>query len=487
MGQELLSVFSSMRIQDGFDIVIVAVMISVLLIWFKGRASRFVFFGVGLVMAVYLAARFFQLYLTTLALQGFFAILLFILVVIFQEDLRRFFERLAILSRIGKEGGGSDTFYAQEMEILAATAVNLAKNHVGALIVVKGNDPLDRHISGGTPLDGLPSQPLLESLFDPRTPGHDGAVIIDSGRIVRFGCHLPLSGNAEAYGIDGLRHTAALGLAERSDALCIVVSEERGVISVARNGVITDPLQAAALRNILDAFYSEKAPPKRANLFVRWFQKNTREKAIAVVLACTLWFVFGYQKETIRRDYVVPIEYLNVARHVIIAEPKTIEARVVLTGPPQAFQLWASENLKLSLNLADIGEGRHEIVLTKEMVKVPSNLAVVAIQPQEITVTAYRLVPVEVPVVVLTKNRPPRGVSIQEIVAVPATVQVLAPSHTTAERLTIHTEEIDLSMVPEGGATLEPAVRYPSSVQFETGKAPVIQVVIRSSKVIDVP
>jgi len=97
------------------------------------------------------------------------------------------------------------------------------------------------------------------------------------------------------------------------------------------------------------------------------------------------------------------------------------------------------------------------------------------------------LVPVEVPVVVLTKNRPPRGVSIQEIVAVPATVQVLAPSHTTAERLTIHTEEIDLSMVPEGGATLEPAVRYPSSVQFETGKAPVIQVVIRSSKVIDVP
>ena len=104
------------------------------------------------------------------------------------------------------------------------------------MIVLQGNDPLERHINGGTNLDGIVSEPLLESLFDPHSIGHDGAVIIDGNRVTKFGCHLPLSMNTSKYENIGLRHTAALGLAERSDAICIVVSEERGTISLAYHG-----------------------------------------------------------------------------------------------------------------------------------------------------------------------------------------------------------------------------------------------------------
>ena len=102
MIENALTMFRNFRIQDILDIAIISVMISALLIWFKDRASRFVFLGITLLGAIYLLARFFQLYLTTLVLQAFFAILLFVLVVIFQEDLRRFFERLALLGRFRK-------------------------------------------------------------------------------------------------------------------------------------------------------------------------------------------------------------------------------------------------------------------------------------------------------------------------------------------------------------------------------------------------
>jgi len=91
MIDSISTILNSIRIQDIFDILIIWIMASVLLIWFKERASRFVFIGIGLLGAIYITARFFQLYLTTIVLQGFFAILLFVLVVIFQEDLRRFF------------------------------------------------------------------------------------------------------------------------------------------------------------------------------------------------------------------------------------------------------------------------------------------------------------------------------------------------------------------------------------------------------------
>ncbi|MEQ8151854.1 MAG: diadenylate cyclase, partial [Smithellaceae bacterium] len=240
------TLIKNVRIQDILDIVIITLMIFGLLTWFKTRASRFVLIGIIFSGGVYVAARFFQLYLTTLVLQGFFAILLFVLVVIFQEDLRGFFERLAMLGNIHKKLQPLSA-WEETANIIAESVVNLAKKNIGALIVLQGDDPLDRHINGGNTLDGIVSEPLLASIFDPSSAGHDGAVIIRDDRIALFGCHLPLSMNTAKYGNLGLRHTAALGMAERSDALCIVVSEERGTISLAQQEELTEMPNASVL------------------------------------------------------------------------------------------------------------------------------------------------------------------------------------------------------------------------------------------------
>lgn len=477
MISHITNLINSIRIQDVLDIFITTVMISALLIWFKQRASRFVLIGISVLGFIYIAARFFQLYLTTAALQGFFAILLFVLVVIFQEDLRRFFERLAMLSsRLGKKAAPAPPRFPAA-ETIAATVGNMARNHVGALIVLKGHDPLERHIAGGIPLDGLVSQPLLESIFDPHSAGHDGAVIIDGNRIVRFACHLPLATGMETYGNMGLRHTAALGLAERSDALCIVVSEERGTVSIAKDETIETVTGPTALVSLIESHLAGTAPVTQVGWVNTWLRKNTREKVIALVLACVLWLMFGYQRETIQRELVVPIEYVNVSRQFIIDEPKSAAARVVLTGPPQAFQLLSPGSLKISLNLSQLREGTQEVVITKDMLSLPSNVTVVSITPAVIQVSASRPVSLSLPVEVVTEGRPPRGLVVARVAVHPSSVTVLVPSHVRPEKVRLQTEPINLSHMDET-TTVETSLRFPPHVSFPQGKPPIVKVTV---------
>jgi diadenylate cyclase len=470
----------NVRIQDILDMAIIALMIFALLTWFKTRASRFVLIGITLLGVIYIAARFFQLYLTTIVLQGFFAILLFVLVVIFQEDLRGFFERLAMLGNIRRK---FQPLSAMEgtAEIIAQTAVNLAKKHIGALIVLRGDDPLDRHINGGIRLDGMVSEPLLASLFDPHSIGHDGAVIINGNRVTMFGCHLPLSINTAKYSNIGLRHTAALGLAERSDALCLVVSEERGTISLACQEVLTPVKNAATLHEALEQFYVRSAPATKSSPAVNWLKENTREKIIAIVLACVLWVSFGYQRELIRRDFIIPIEYKNVPPNWKIDEPQITDAKIIFQGPAQAFQLLDERSLKLSLNLSPIAERKREFTLAKDMVNAPSNLTIAEIIPGKIRVYASKLISYTLPVNIITQNSLPGNLSLQKIVITPSTIKVLVDSHLRPDQIKIETEPIDLQKI---SSTTSVAVKIilPIGVSFPEGKAATGRVVIKVKK-----
>jgi uncharacterized protein (TIGR00159 family) len=475
-----LTVVKSIRIQDILDVMIIALMIFALLTWFKTRASRFVLIGIILLGGVYLAARFFQLYLTTIVLQSFFAISLFVLVVIFQEDLRRFFERLALLGNIGKKFPSLSGLKGTA-EIIAQTAANLAKKHIGALIVLQGTDPLERHINGGTSLDGIVSEPLLESLFDPHSIGHDGAVIVSGNRVTKFGCHLPLSMNTTKYGNIGLRHTAALGLAERSDAICIVVSEERGTISLAYMENLNVVQSAAILHETLEQFYIRNTPGKKSHPALNWLKANTREKIIAVVMACFLWFAFGYQRDIVRRDFIVPIEYKNVPQNWQIDEPQVNETKIMLQGPQQAFRLLDERSLKVSLDLSAVMDKKREFNLTSDMVNAPSSLTIADIVPAKIHVYASQSIPWTFPVQVNTQNSLSEHLALQRMSVTPSKVHVLIGSQVKPEQIKIETEPIDLQKI-FFTTTLDTKIVLPTGVSFPDGKSPTASVIIKVKK-----
>ncbi len=478
----IFSLMGAFRIQDLFDILIITTLIYVVLIWFKDTASRFVFAGISLLGVVYIMARIFHLYLTSLVFQGFFTILLIALVVIFQEDIRRFFERLATWGALRKARKVTgDWKWPVDIEVLIESIADLAARRVGAIIVLQGLDPLERHIKGGYELGGRLSQPLLASIFDPHSMGHDGAVIIDDDRVLSFGCHLPLSLDTSKFGKFGLRHTAAIGLSERSDALCIVVSEERGSISIVQDGKITTLQKASDLSSVIKNYYEKEEMAGTGRSRVHWLRRNTMEKAVAVLLAFALWFAFGYQKDSIQRDFTVPIEFRNVSPEWEIVESRHREVTVTLTGPDQAFDLLDPSILKVSVALSHLVEGRQDIALSGSMIRIPSNLSLVRIKPESIRVTASRFYPQDVPVQVRTAGELPAGLRLKSVTPSPENIPVLASRSFIRKKVPLMTEAVDLSQIYED-TDLVAKVVLPDDVRFRNGVGHSVRVVVLVEK-----
>jgi len=373
----------SFRIVDALDVLLVSVFLYGTLAWFQRAASRGVLLGLAFLALVYFLARGLDMYLTSLAFHTTFAILLFILVVVFQEDLRRLLERF---SNFGTMEFAQAQRISLDIDDVVEAAFEMATTNTGALFVVRGQEPLHRHLSGGVPLDGRVSKPLLLSIFDSKTPGHDGAVVIERDRVTEFGTHLPISKNTAAISGRGTRHSAALGLSECSDAMTIVVSEERGDISVAEGGELDRAPTAADLKKRVEVFFQTTFPSASLPLWRRIFVEHVRLKFLSFALAMTAWFVLAYDPHTVQRTFAVPIQYLNLPAGFEIEESALSEVRVTLTGSERHFRFLEPGSLRISLDLAKARTGMQEFVLTERHIDLPSNVSVYRIDPQAIEV-----------------------------------------------------------------------------------------------------
>ena len=273
------------------DIALVACLIYGLLVWFKRTQTAFVAIGLVLFGFIYIMARLMGLVMTVWIFKGFFTVFIIAIIVIFQEEIRQVFERIAVWSLKSPSPLPDSPKY---LEMIARSVSDCAKEKIGALIVLQGRAPLGRHVNGGWDLDGEISEALLESIFDAHSLGHDGAVIIENGRVSRFGCRLPLSKRSLSGNL-GTRHLAAIGLSETTDALLIVASEEKGSISVAQSGTLTPITDLGHLQQKLETFASEKALLKNAPAQTHEFwNHNLREKIAAVAVAIFLWVSFVF-------------------------------------------------------------------------------------------------------------------------------------------------------------------------------------------------
>jgi diadenylate cyclase len=182
--------------------------------------------------------------------------------IIFQPELRRALERVG-RARVGTLFSRTPTFTEDEqiIDAICAAASRLSERRHGALIVLERNDLLDEFINTGVPLNSDVSPQLFLTVFWPKTELHDGAVIIRQGRVASAASVLPLSSGRNLTDRKlGTRHRAGLGISEVSDALCVIVSEETGRISVANRGRMIRRLDANRLRTILNAFYTSSRP-----------------------------------------------------------------------------------------------------------------------------------------------------------------------------------------------------------------------------------
>lgn len=389
---ERLGNFISLLTDIGFtglvDIALVGLVIYAFVVALKRtRRSGLALTGIVTMAVIYVVARKLNLQLTVALLQGFFAVFLLALVIIFQEDLRYFFERVGlwwIERRRPLRRRRVHRLRRREVETLARTLSDLARARVGALVVIRGRDFIARHIEGGVEVQGRVSETLIKSIFDPHSIGHDGAVVIEGNILDRLGCHLPLSKELEKLPRRGTRHAAALGLAERTDALCVVVSEERGDISVARSGEIRTVADAAELADVLESFYDETDPERRPIKWWDFVRHNSREKALSLALSVTLWMFFVHQSQMVERPYEVPVSYTLLPSQLEVAmiEPPTV--RVRFRGARRDFEFLRPSDLRVEIPLVDGRAGKQLKEIMAQNLTHPPPLIPVDIEPREV-------------------------------------------------------------------------------------------------------
>jgi uncharacterized protein (TIGR00159 family) len=242
---------------DLLDILLVAFIIYRIILLIKGTRAVQMLVGLAVLLIIYVASQIGGLYTLNWILDNFLSSIILVIVVLFQHDIRR------ALIHVGRNPFFADLSLPEETRVIdeiCKACVALSHKNLGALIVIERETGINDFIEVGTELDAKPSSDLILAIFHHASPIHDGAVIIQRGRITRAGCLLPLTQNPDIDPRFGTRHRAAIGLTELVDAVVIVVSEETGKVSVVVGGKITRELEVATLKKVLKRLLEPRRP-----------------------------------------------------------------------------------------------------------------------------------------------------------------------------------------------------------------------------------
>jgi uncharacterized protein (TIGR00159 family) len=361
------------------DFVVLAIALYLLLRWSsQARALRLALSILALRVGA-LLARQLDLLITTWVLDVATAIAILALVVLFQPEIRRALMGLDIMGRAGPEDRVST------LSVIATAAWSLAQARCGALIVLGRKDSLAELTTPGVDLNGRVSPDILLAIFQKNSPVHDGAAIIEGDLITRVGAILPLTLQPRVPEQYGTRHRAAMGLAERSDALVIVVSEERGEVTLMWENQAHLMDSADALTMTLRSAIGRPAVRPRFSLrSLRSPQLGLQ--AIALALAAIVWsvtFLFPGRSVRVR---TVPVELTNVPPGLTVAGQSTNTLEVWLRGNQFLFDTVDLDTLVARCDLSRVHEGMNVIPLPPDAVDAPVGIKVEAMMPRQIKV-----------------------------------------------------------------------------------------------------
>ncbi len=228
------------------DIGLVAFIYYNIILLVRGTRAAAVLYGMVVLLVIYYLSEQFNLYTLSTLLGEFLSSIFLVVVILFRTDIRKALASVGTKRFWTKSQVRDDT-----LDQLIQAAMEMSRTRTGAIMVIEKNMPLGDIVERGIELDAKVNKELLETIFVTHTPLHDGAVIIRRDRVVAAACILPLSSKLRGQPMYGTRHRAALGISEGSDAITVVVSEERGEVSVAMNGRLTTSLDDVRLRRVL--------------------------------------------------------------------------------------------------------------------------------------------------------------------------------------------------------------------------------------------
>jgi uncharacterized protein (TIGR00159 family) len=365
------------------DIGIIACLIYFVLSWIQGtRAFQILatLLGIGL---FYFAALEMGLILTSVLFQYLWAAIMVVLVIVFQPEIRDMLEKVSPIRYLsGRQI--NDVNPSMTDEIVRAVA-ELARLRIGALIVFQRMDRLDKVMLKGKPLDSLVSAEALTMIFQKTSPLHDGAVVIREDRIKAASCILPLSHDEDLSARYGTRHRAALGLTERSDALCAVVSEERGEVSLVEGKEITNYKKKGDFREALERglVMGKSSPAGAQPSLLGRLKTNWELKILSVLTAVFLWIVIvGPQRSEL--GMTAPIQYTNLPGSMEITGKWMDRIDVRIRGSESGLANLKPGSVRAVVDLSNVIPGLNYFRITTKNLQVPPGITISEIRPSDL-------------------------------------------------------------------------------------------------------
>lgn len=380
-----LSILQHIRIQDVIDILFLTIVAYHLFIWFyetKAFKSLVGLMGLGI---IYTIAQNWGLFLTTWVFQILWQVLVILLIILFQSEIRQVLERVNPLYAFGWRKKMASMPW---IESFAQTIFDLAKRRIGALILFERSDRLGEYITGGIPLEAEPTKEMLVSIFNKESPLHDGAAVLRNGRLTSAASFLPLTSQDGLRKEWGTRHRSAIGITERCDAWALVVSEERGNVSLARGGRLSSIATPEKLVETLSTLITPdnssalSAMDKLKHLIVnRW-----RLKLVVFATVSVMWFSLAGQQD-VEVTFDVPIEFSHISTKMEIAQSIEPLTRITARGLRKDTGLLNAKTVKVKLDLAQAEAGKNVFFITRQHIFLPNDrIDIIRIVPDNLTV-----------------------------------------------------------------------------------------------------
>ncbi|MFC1839129.1 diadenylate cyclase [Thermodesulfobacteriota bacterium] len=435
----------TIRLQDIFDILLMSYILFRLYVLFKGTNVFRVLVGMLILWFLQKISFYVGLIVTGWALQGFTALAAIIIIVIFRNEIRSVLQAKNFKA-IFWEPPRKET--DTPVDIIADSMLEMASNGTGSIIVIPGKEDIDDSVHSGIKWNGLVSKEMITSIFFHDNPVHDGAVVISGDRVAQVGAVLPLSHKKSLPSYYGMRHRAAVGLSEVTDALVILSSEERRDVIVTKSG----SARRAVNKNELTHMINE-----HLGIIDEDLRNYKREKLELVMIAVisflfvtVIWLSFTRGADTLM-TLDVPVEYTSSNKEMKVLDAPVKRVSLDLNGSGTLLKNLVPGQLKVSIDLSDGDIGRNIYYITEENVALPPGVFLRNTNPSSIDIALDKIIGKKVPVQVNWSGKLSEDVLISEVIISPEDAIISGPSLLLKDITTVYTEKVPLEDIEKSG------------------------------------
>ena len=457
--EKLFQLIASLRWQDVVDITLNSYILFRFYVLFRGTYVFRVLIGLTMLWFFQQMAVMVGLIVTSWVIQGIVAVSAFIIIVVFRNEIRNVLQARNLKSILW---GFAPKSSGTPIQMIIDSVFDLARKKYGGLLVIPGREDISELIHSGISWRGTLSREMILSIFWPDNPVHDGAAVIQGDQISQVGAILPVSNRSDLASHFGTRHRAALGLSEASDAIVIIVSEERGDIHLAKHSRLRQIRSKSKLEQKLQEHFGiypgDQEDHRKQNLEI------ATAALVSLIFITGVWFTVSRGLDALV-TLNIPLEYMNRKPAMELVSASTNSVSVELSGSGALIKSLRPDQVRARLDLSKAIAGKNSFTITADNITLPPGIILKNITPSEVAVDLDVTIEKQLPVQVDWVGKLPQDLTLVEAQLDPERVTLIGGKRILDPMDTIYTEKVPLDTLKEEGSLVAKLALRPASLK----------------------